>query len=66
MEQEIQEALELAAGQRIGGGKAVFERQNASKNDIAITKRQIMLFLEAVPGELSVAEVIYVLDNMDD
>jgi hypothetical protein len=63
MEQEIADALELAAGMRIRSDG--FRQQTATRNEIAITKKQIMLFLEAVPGELSISEVMHVLSELD-
>lgn len=60
MEDEILEALELAAGLRLKGDFG--SRRTVSRHDVAATRRQIILFLESLDAELTVAELREYLD----
>lgn len=60
MSPEIYEALELAAGIRLKSG--ITERTTVSPYDTAATRRAILLFLESLDSELTVAELREELD----
>ncbi len=61
MSPEIYEALELAAGIRLKSG--IMARQTVSEHDTAATRKIILLFLESLDAELTVAELREGLDG---
>lgn len=61
MENDIEEALELAAGTRLKSG--VLARTTVSHHDVAVTRKVILLFLECLDAELTVAELRECLDQ---
>lgn len=63
MPHEVQEALELAAGGRIPTGGYNDDRRTANRRDITITRRTILLFLESLSPEMTVAELREHLDQ---
>ncbi len=58
---EIDDALELAAGMRLRSG--IDADRSASKGDIAVTRKQILLFLESLDADLTVGEIREYLEN---
>lgn len=53
--EEITDALEVAAGLRLKS--EAFSRQSAGRYDLAVTRRTILLFLENLDPEMTVAEL---------
>ncbi|MBZ7921654.1 hypothetical protein LAC81_07650 [Ensifer adhaerens] len=62
MNEDIEEALELAAGLRIPCGLDD-GRRTASRRDVTVTRKTILLFLESLDAELTVAELRERLDQ---
>ena len=58
---EIDDALELAAGMRLRSG--IDTNRSASEGDIAVTRKQILLFLESLDADLTVGEIREHLEN---
>ncbi|KQV27566.1 hypothetical protein ASC97_04080 [Rhizobium sp. Root1203] len=63
METEIEEALALAAGGRIPTGGFIAERRTVSRGDVAVTRKTLLLFLENLDPDLTVAELRECLDQ---
>ena len=61
MEQDVQEALELVAGTRLKGGDGT--RTTVNKHDVSIMRKMILLFLESLDEDMTVAELREYLDN---
>lgn len=62
---DVMEALEVAAGIRLpGGNDSIGARTTPNARDIHITKRVIILFLESLDSELTVAELREALDDV--
>ncbi len=60
----IEEALDLAAGSRIrSGGGYIGDRRTASRYDVSITRKTILLFLESLDADMTVAELREYLDQ---
>jgi hypothetical protein len=59
--EEVESALELAAGMRLRSG--IDAARTASKGDIAVTRKQILLFLESLDADLTVGEIREHLEN---
>lgn len=53
--EEVEAALELVAGMRLRSG--VDAARTASKGDIAVTRKQILMFLESLDADLTVGEI---------
>lgn len=62
MEQEIQDALELAAGRRLNRSGMIGERQTVNQGDVKSTRTLLLLFLESIDPELTVGELREYLD----
>lgn len=62
-DEEIGEALELAAGLKIEVGCSIDRRRTAGPYATASTRRAILLFLECLDPELTVAELRECLDE---
>lgn len=58
---DVQDALELAAGTRIRSG--MDRPQSASAGDVAVTRKQILLFLESLEPDMTVGEIREELEN---
>ena len=54
-DEEIEDALDLAAGMRLKSG--ISERQTASRHDVSVTRKMILLFLESLDTDLTVGEL---------
>lgn len=61
MREDVQDALDLAAGMRIRGD--VGAHQTASRRDNAVTKKQVMLFLESLDADMTIGELREELEN---
>lgn len=57
LREDIAEALEIAAGTRIPSGSDMRSRRTASGGDVSITRKTILLFLENLDPEMTVAEL---------
>ncbi len=55
MSEEIEEALELAAGMRLRSEMSA--HQSVSRRDTAVTRKQILLFLESLDADMTVGEI---------
>jgi hypothetical protein len=55
--EDIIDALEIAAGSRIPSGSDIRRRRTVSGGDVSITRRTILLFLENLDPEMTVAEL---------
>jgi len=62
MEQEIQDALELAAGRRLNRSGMIGERQAVNRGDVESTRKLLLLFLESLDVDLTVGELREYLD----
>lgn len=62
MQAEVEEALELAAGGRLPTGGFVADRRTVNRGDVAVTRKTILLFLENLDPEMTVAELREHLD----
>lgn len=58
---DLDDALELAAGMRLRSG--LDARKTVSEGDIAVTRKQILLFLENLDADLTVGEIREYLEN---
>lgn len=58
---EIEEALEVAAGTRVGS--EIFSHRTPSSRDTSVTRKMILLFLESLDAELTVGELREHLDQ---
>jgi hypothetical protein len=58
---DIAEALDLAAGSRISHD--ILKQRTASPNDVAVTRKTILLFLGELDPSLTVGELREVLDQ---
>lgn len=60
----IEDALDLAAGSRLRTlGGSIDDRRTASRSDVAITRKTILLFLESLDADMTVAELREYLDQ---
>lgn len=59
---EISDALELVAGTRLRSG-CIGDRRTASVHDVSVMRKTILLFLESLDPELTVAELREYLDQ---
>lgn len=62
MEDEVLEALELAAGGRLETGGYIDKRRTVNKHDVDVTRKTILLFLESLDPEMTVSELRHHLD----
>ncbi|KAA0686022.1 hypothetical protein DTW90_34620 [Neorhizobium sp. P12A] len=64
MEVDVHEALELASGSRLKiGGAGLNGRTTVNHHEISITRKTILLFLESLDPEMTVAELRDHLDQ---
>jgi len=63
LEEQVSDALDLASGSRIRTGGFIGHRTTVSKGDVAITRKTILLFLEHLDPETTVAELRECLDQ---
>ena len=56
MEDEIQDALEVAAGTRLKAG-GLGDPRTPTPHDVAATRRVVSLFLESLDPDLTVSEL---------
>lgn len=56
VDEQIDGALELAAGSRLKGGYG--QRQTPTQQDVAHVRRAVSLFLECLDPELTVSELL--------
>ena len=60
----IEDALDLAAGSRLRtSGGYLDDRRTANRHDVAITRKIILLFLESLDADMTVAELREYLDQ---
>lgn len=62
MQQEIDEALELAAGRRLSNTLGIGQRASVNRGDVESTRRLLLLFLESLDADITVAELREHLD----
>nr|CAD6410850.1 hypothetical protein REQ54_00800 [Rhizobium sp. Q54]CAD6412767.1 hypothetical protein REQ54_01060 [Rhizobium sp. Q54] len=62
MQADVEEALELAAGGRLPTG-GFSPRRTVNRGDVAVTRKTILLFLENLDPEMTVAELREHLDQ---
>lgn len=63
MEEDVQEALELAAGSRKKVGMFSDHHATPSRSDVAVTRKTILLFLESIDPMMTVGDLRYHLDQ---